>query len=104
MKHTLPVAWNAAIDNRLNPLRDVDDTRRPSLARVLTWTWSVVFAVAFLAMTVLEQPWVAHLLIAAGVLATMTIFKNAKKRRRKLAPAPYLSGASKCVWQMDREA
>lgn len=104
MKHTLPMALNSAIDKRLNPFRDADHARRPSLALVLTWTWSTIFAVAFLAMTVVEQYWIAHLLIVAGVLATMTAFKNAKKRRRKQVPAPYLSGASKCVWQMDREA
>ena len=104
MKNMLPLACNAVIDHRLNPLRDVENARRPSLTRVLTWTWSMIFAVAFLSMTVLEQVWIAHLLFAAGVLVTMTIVKNARKRRRKLAPAPYLSGASKCVWQMDREA
>ena len=31
-------------------------------------------------------------------------FKRVETRKQKRSPAPYLSSASKCVWQMDREA
>lgn len=48
--------------------------------------------------------WLRHLLLIAGVFMTITIFKRAETRGRKLAPVPMLSSASKCVWQMDREA
>ena len=36
--------------------------------------------------------------------ATRSYSNRAPARREKLEPVPNLSGASKCVWQMDREA
>lgn len=35
---------------------------------------------------------------------TFTRFDRSKTRRKTRQPVPMLSGASKCVWQMDREA
>ena len=34
---------------------------------------------------------------------TAQFFKRVETRKQR-SPAPYLSSASKCVWQMDREA
>jgi hypothetical protein len=34
----------------------------------------------------------------------ITRFDRSKNRRKTRQPVPMLSGASKCVWQMDREA
>ena len=45
-----------------------------------------------------------HLLVIAGVFITISIFRTAEKSEQRLLPAPYLSRASNCVWQMDREA
>ena len=38
-----------------------------------------------------------------GVTRTV-LERSGKASRKPLSPVPNLSGASKCVWQMDREA
>lgn len=104
MKQQLEMTPNSIVDYRYNPLKYLDRASRHQVMRSLAWLWSTLFSLSFLSVYYFGYVWLSHLLIIAGVFMTISIFKRAPKRSRKLAPVPMLSGASKCVWQMDREA
>jgi hypothetical protein len=104
MKSQIALAWNAVMDHRFNPLRHMELAQRHYLMQVLAWMWSMIFSVSFLSIYVFGYVWLSHVLLIAGLFVTITIFRRAETQSRKPRPAPYLSGASHCVWQMDREA
>ena len=104
MKQQLDATWNAVMDSRFNPLRHMGLAQRHYLMQVLAWMWSMVFSLSFLSIYAFGYVWIGHLLVIGGVFITVSLFRRAERSQRKLAPAPYRSRASKCVWQMDREA
>jgi len=104
MNKRIAMTWKAVMDHRFNPLRHLDVRSGHYLMQVLSWMWSMIFSVSFLSIHYFGYVWVAHLLVIGGVFVTLAIFKRAENRREQITPALYLSGASKCVWQMDREA
>lgn len=79
------------------------NVRQEAIER-LAWMWCAIFSISLLSFTALGSVWPSQLLLFAGVLGTLAVLKQARSRRPKRAPVPHLSGASKCVWQMDREA
>ena len=104
MQQQLVLTWNAIMDHRFNPLKNVPFAARHYLMQVLAWMWSMIFSLSFLSIYAFGYVWVSHLLIIGGVFITISIFKRAETGQQRLSPAPHLSRASKCVWQMDREA
>ena len=104
MKNQVAMSWKAVMDHRFNPIRHLDVRSGHYVMQVLSWMWSMIFSVSFLSIYQFGYVWAAHLLIVSGVFVTLSIFRRAESRRVAATPAPYLSGASKCVWQMDREA
>lgn len=104
MNNQIAMTWNAVMDHRFNPLKHLDVRSGHYLMQVLSWMWSMIFSVSFLSIHYFGYVWVAHLLVIGGVYITISIFKRAENQREKMMPAPYLSGASKCVWKMDTEA
>ena len=104
MNKQITMTWNSIMDHRFNPLRHLDIRAGHYLMQVLSWMWSMIFSVSFLSIYQFGYVWAAHLLIISGVFVTLSIFRKAEASREKAEPAPYLSGASNCVWQMDREA
>jgi len=103
MNKQVAIAWNSIMDHRFNPLKHLDVRSGHFLMQVLSWMWSMIFSVSFLSIYVFGYVWLAYLLLIGGIFVTFSIFKRADTRRQQLAPAPHLSRASKCVWQMDRE-
>ena len=104
MKHQVKAAWNLVMDHRYNPLKYMKVQQRHFVMQVLGWMWSMIFSLSFMSIYVFGYVWGAHVLIIGGVFITFTIFERAKTNRENLSPVPNLSSASKCVWQMDREA
>lgn len=104
MKTQILTTWNMVMDNRFNPLRHLDARSGHFLMQVLSWMWSMIFTISFLSIQYFAHVWVAHLLVIGGIFVTITIFKRAESNRKQLVPVANLSRASKCVWQMDREA
>jgi len=103
MKQQIVMNRNSVMDNRFNPLKYMDLASRHYLMQVLAWMWSMIFSISFLSIYVFGYVWLAHVLAIAGVFITITVFKRGESRRERMAPVRHLSGASKCVWQMDRE-
>lgn len=104
MKKQIATTWNTVMDHRFNPLRHLDLRSGHYLMQVLSWMWSMIFSISFLSIYQFGYVWAGHLLVIGGLFVTLTIFKRAEALREESRPAPYLSGASSCVWQMDREA
>ena len=104
MKQQFALTWAAVMDNRFNPLRYKDLASRHYLAQVLAWMWSMIFSISFLSIHYFSFVWLAHLLAIGGIFITITLVSRARSRREARPPVPMLSRASKCVWQMDREA
>ena len=103
MNKQMAITWNAVMDHRFNPLKHLDLRSGHFLMQILSWMWSLIFSVTFLSIYQFGYVWVGHLLVIGGVVVTMSIFNRAEVQRERALPAPYLSGASACVWQMDRE-
>ena len=97
--------WKAVMDNRHNPLRHLDLASQHYLMQVLGWMWSMVFSISFLSIYQFGYVWMAHLLIFGGAAMTVAVFRNAERiEEKRLQPSRELSSASRCVWQLDREA
>ena len=93
------------MDNRRNPLRHLDLASQHYLMQVLGWMWSMVFSLAFLSIFQFGYVWLAHLLVIAGIIMTVSVFREAERSRETVrAGSRPLSAASRCVWQMDTEA
>ena len=104
MSNQTSVIRRVVMDKGLNPLGSMSTAARHQLVPVLVWSWSIISALAFLSIFAFGYVWLSHVLLVAGVFMTIAISRRAASRRQARAPAPYLSRASKCVWQMDREA
>jgi hypothetical protein len=105
MKEAIDNTWKAVMDIRHNPLRHLDLASQHYLMQVLGWMWSMVFSIAFLSIFQFGYVWMAHLLFFGGAAITVAVFRDAERRQaERMQPARELSGASRCVWQLDTEA
>jgi hypothetical protein len=90
--------------NRFKAPDNIDRAARHVLLQRLVWIWGTSVTASLLAIDAVGNGWPSYLPVIAGVFITFSLFRRAQTRRPKLAPLPHLSAASKCVWQMDREA
>ncbi len=104
MKNQIASTWKLVMDHRYNPLKHMKMQQRHLVMQMLAWMWSMIFSLSFLSIYVFGYVWAGHVLVIGGVFITFSIFERAKANREQLVPVENLSGASKCVWQMDREA
>lgn len=81
----------------------MDRAARHQLAEMLVWLWSVILMLSLPSMFALDYAWLGQALLIAGAVISFGLFRRAQSRRMHRVPVPHLSGASKCVWQMDRE-
>lgn len=102
--NTAVTTWRNIMDSRYNPLKHMDLAGRHYVMQLLAWMWSMIFSISALSIVQFGVVWLSHLLIIGGVFTTYAVFTRSEKSRPKLEPVPELSHASKCVWQMDREA
>ena len=104
MKQAIVESWDTVMNSRHNPLRNLDLATQHYFMQVLGWMWSMVFSLTFLSIFQFGIPWMAHLLIIGGIAMTVAVFKQAEQRAQQPQPVRELSAASRCVWQLDREA
>jgi hypothetical protein len=103
MKSQTDATLNRFIYRRVKPSGYIDRAARHQLAEMLVWLWSVVLLLSLLSVFALDSVWLGQALLIAGVVISIALFRRAQARRMQRVPVPHLSGASKCVWQMDRE-
>lgn len=104
MINQIAMAWKLVMDHRFNPLKHMKMQQRHFVMQMLGWMWSMIFSLSFVSIYAFGYVWVSHVLVIGGVFITFSIFSRARESREHLEPVPNLSSASKCVWQMDREA
>ena len=107
MKQSIVNAWQLVMDNRRNPLRHMDTASQHVVMQALAWMWSMVFSLSFLSIFHFGVVWMAHLLVIAAVCFTVATFKESERRglaATSAIPEPILGHASRCPWQLDREA
>ena len=104
MKRFLNDCWAAVMDNQRTPLRHLDMASQHYFMQVLGWMWSMVFSLMFLSIYHFGLTWLAHVVVIGGIAMTVSLFREAEKRRARLAARPALSSASRCVWKLDSEA
>ena len=104
MKNPIDGFHEATGERLRNPPLQLESATRHELWQDLTWTWGLVAILSLVATFGFGFAWLAPLLIAAGAVISVSLLQRAKRRRRRMQPVPMLSRASKCVWQMDREA
>jgi hypothetical protein len=105
MKQAIIDSWDAVMDSSRNPLRHLNLASQHYFMQVLGWMWSMIFSLSFLSISQFGFVWLAHLLVFGGAAMTIAVFRNAEKHHvANGIPVIELSAASKCVWQLDREA
>jgi hypothetical protein len=105
MKQFIAECWDTVMNGQRNPLRHLDMASQHYFMQVLGWMWSMVFSLSFLSIFQFGYVWMGHLLLIGGVAMTVAVFREAERRRGRAVPATReLSGASRCVWQLDSEA
>ncbi|MFT5421136.1 MAG: hypothetical protein ACI9D5_001891 [Candidatus Endobugula sp.] len=92
------------MDNRFNPLRNVDSPAQNYFTQMLTWMWGMILSLSFCSIFQFQIIWLAHLLIIVGAFTTISIVKYAQARPARKPLVADLSHGSVCVWKMDREA
>jgi hypothetical protein len=104
MKNQIVSTWKLVMDHQYNPLKYMKLQQRHLVMQMLAWMWSMIFSLSFMSIYVFGYVWIGHVLVIGGVFITFAIFERARASSEGLEPVANLSGASKCVWQMDREA
>lgn len=79
-KRIVKSSWDAVMDESKNPLRFFPLMTAHMVMQVLAWMWSAIFAVAVGSFMVFGVSLVAHVLIIAGLIATLAVFRRAEFR------------------------
>ena len=73
--------WNSVMNARHNPLRHIpDENVRHLVMQVLAWMWCIMFSVYVGSIWVFGVTAIAHLLIIAAVVITVSTFEVAKQK------------------------
>jgi Flp pilus assembly protein TadB len=104
MKSLTVGRYSPVLEKNIKTNHYVDIASQKYFKPLLACIWCVVCVLALLAVTMLDYIWLVGVAIVAGVFLTFCLMRSAKIRTLDKAPVQNLSHASKCVWQMDREA
>ena len=74
--------YENVMNSERNPLRNLPRTVRFQLMVVLSWMWSVIFALWIGSIVAFGVSATAHLLLLVGVFVTVEVFRRAKERGR----------------------
>ncbi|WP_323764551.1 hypothetical protein [Marinovum sp.] len=78
MEQQLKTAWNGVMDARSNPLRRSTLMTAHMVMQVLAWMWSAIFSVALGSYFVFGITVVGHMLVVAGLVITVAVFRQAE--------------------------
>ena len=74
-------AYKSVMDSRYNPLANIQDvTTRHLVMQILAWMWCIVFSVYVGSIWVFGVTAIAHLLIIAAIVITVSTFEVAKRK------------------------
>ena len=72
-------AWAGVMNEKINPLRNLEPMAAHMVMQVLAWMWSAIFAVMLSSYVVFGITAAAHALLIAGAFITWMVFRNAEK-------------------------
>jgi len=73
--------WNAIMDNRYNPLRNIPDVNtRHLIMQILAWMWCIIFSMWLGSVIAFGISAAIHALLIAGVFITAGVFETAKRK------------------------
>lgn len=78
-KNAVKSAWDGVMNERRNPLRSFPLMTAHMLMQVLAWMWSTIFAVAIGSYVVFGVSIIGHVLVLAGIFATLAVFQRAER-------------------------
>ena len=74
-------AWNSVMDMEKNPLRHIPDLQtRHMVLQILSWMWATTFALWMGSIYAFGISTIAHLVIIAAIVVTVSTFETAKRR------------------------
>ena len=74
--------YRSVMNSERNPLRNLPKTARFQLMVVLSWMWSMIFALWIGSVFAFGVSAAAHLLLLVGVFVTAEVFRNARERSK----------------------
>lgn len=104
MKKFILSCWNLVMQNDHNPLKNLDLASQHYIMQVLGWMWSMIFSLSFLSIYQFGVVWLGHLLWIAGVVMTVSIFKEADKNRLVPQRSSSQSWSNISRWNLEKEA
>jgi hypothetical protein len=73
-------AWNAIMDDKRNPLSNIQDLQtRHVVMQLLAWMWCIIFSMYLGSMWVFGITTIAHAIVVAGIVLTVGTFETAKR-------------------------
>ena len=79
MRELIYDSWNGVMNMNVNPLRHIPDTNvRHMVLQVLAWMWCIVFSMYIGSWFVMGVSMVAHALLLAAVVITVSTFEVAR--------------------------
>ena len=81
MREFIYDSWNGVMNADRNPLRHIPDTStRHMVLQILAWMWCMVFSFYVGSFVVFGVSAIAHVLLLAAIVVTVTTFETAKRR------------------------
>ena len=79
MRELIYDSWNGVMNMNVNPLKHIPDTNvRHMVLQVLAWMWCIVFSMYIGSWFVMGISMVAHALLLAAIVITVSTFEVAK--------------------------
>ena len=79
MKELVYDSWNGVMNMNVNPLKHIPDTNvRHMVLQVLAWMWCIVFGMYIGSWFVMGVSMVAHALLLAAIVITVSTFEVAR--------------------------
>ena len=73
-------SWNSVMNAERNPLRHIPDLQtRHMILQILAWMWATTFALWMGSMWAFGISTIAHLIVIAAIVVTVSTFETAKR-------------------------
>jgi hypothetical protein len=79
MKEFIYDSWNGVMNSQVNPLKHIPDLNtRHMVLQVLAWMWCIVFAFYLGSIVAFSVSAVAHAIVLAAIVITVSTFETAR--------------------------
>ena len=83
MKSFIHDCWNGVMDYKKNPLRNIPNLQvRHMVLQLLAWMWCITFSFYLGSILVFGISAIAHLVLIAAIVVTVSTFENAKQYKK----------------------